>query len=77
MRSDHQIRLNTVMIPVAVATMTVPMSGTKIAQDSQSPWFTTARIKNSTETPMMRGERTSSILCPALETTAGMIAIVP
>jgi hypothetical protein len=51
MRSDHQIRLNTVMVPVTVAKIMVPMSGTKIAQESQSPWLTTARIRNSTETP--------------------------
>jgi hypothetical protein len=37
MRSDHQVRLNTVMIPVTVAKIMVPMSGTKMAQDSQSP----------------------------------------
>ena len=74
MRSDHQVRLNTVMIPVTVAKIMVPMSGTKIAQDSQSPWLTTARIKNSTDTPTMRFARTSSILWPALATTAAMIA---
>jgi hypothetical protein len=51
MRSDHQVRLNTVMIPVTEAKIMVPMSGTKIAQDSQSPWFTAARIRNSAETP--------------------------
>ena len=62
------------MIPVTVAKIMVPASGTKIAQDSQSPWFTTARIRNSTETPTMRLERTSSILWPALETTPAMIA---
>jgi hypothetical protein len=77
MRSDHQVRLNTVMIPVTVAKIMVPMSGTKIAQDSQSPWLTTARIRNSTETPTMRFARTSSILWPALATTAAMIAAAP
>ena len=77
MRSDHQIRLNTVMVPVTVAKIMVPMSGTKIAQESQSPWLTTARIRNSTETPTMRFARTSSILWPALATTAAMIAAAP
>jgi hypothetical protein len=77
MRSDHQIRLNLVMSPVTVAKIRVPASGTKIAQDSHSPWFTTARIRNSTETPTMRFERTSSILWPALATTAAMIAAAP
>ena len=77
MRSDHQVRLNTVMIPVTVAKIMVPMSGTKIAQDSHSPWFTTARIRNSTETPTMRFARTSSMLWPALATTAAMIAAAP
>jgi hypothetical protein len=66
MRSDHQVRLNTVMIPVTVAKIMVPMSGTKIAQDSQSAWFATARIRNSTETPTMRLARTSSILWPGV-----------
>ena len=65
------------MIPVTVAKIMVPMSGTKIAQDSQSPWLTTARIKNSTDTPTMRFARTSSILWPALATTAAMIAAAP
>ena len=77
MRSDHQIRLNTVMSPVTVAKIMVPMSGTMIAQDSQSAWLTTARIRNSTETPTMRGARTSSILWPALATTAAMIDRTP
>ena len=39
------------MIPVTVAKIMVPASGTKIAQHSQNPWFITARIKNCTETP--------------------------
>jgi hypothetical protein len=63
------------MSPVTVAKIMVPASGTKIAQDSHSPWFTTARIRNSTETPTMRFERTNSILWPALATTAAMIAV--
>ena len=36
LRSDHQVRLNTVMIPVTVAKIMVPRSGTKMAQDNQS-----------------------------------------
>ncbi len=80
-RSDHQIKLNAVIMAVAVATITVPMSGIKSAQDGHSPRFATARIKrrgsNSAETPTMRGERTNWTLWPVLETLAGMIATVP
>jgi hypothetical protein len=56
-----------VRVPGTVATITVPMSGTKIAQDSHGPWLTTAEIRYSTETPTMRGERMGSMLWPALE----------